>query len=75
MKILITFYALNDLGGIINNQEGLYAGLRELGHTVEVKELHWKDKILKSTADTSKKLVGTMGMKYDQRGGWTWPQD
>lgn len=74
MKILITFYALNDLGGIINNQEGLYAGLRALGHEVAIKELHWKEKITDSSPDTSKKIKGEMGLLYDQRGGWTWPK-
>ena len=74
MKILITFYFLNNLGGIINNQEGLVAGLRELGHEVETKCLVWKDKVRVSSARRSlEQDVDATGMSFDQELGWSWP--
>lgn len=76
MKILIAFHDLNDLGGIINNQEDLHQGFTELGHEVEVCKLVWKDKV-RSKGESSKKglLMGKQGMMMDQRGGWIWPKD
>ena len=74
MKILITFYYLNNLGGIINNQEGLVHGLQALGHDVKTRVLVWKSSI--KTAKSARSLEqekGTMGMSYDQELGWTWP--
>jgi glycosyltransferase involved in cell wall biosynthesis len=74
MRILITFYYLNNLGGIINNQEGLVAGLRELGHDVTTKLLVWKDSIKTSkSARSLEQETGAMGMRFDQELGWTWP--
>lgn len=69
MKILITFYALNDLGGIINNQEGLYAGLTALGHEVTVRELHWKTSVKPFHGDR-RESKSEMGVTFNQRGGW-----
>jgi len=76
MKILITFHDLNDLGGIINNQEHLFQGFKELGHDVSVRKLVWKDQV-RSKGTTSKQglITGTQGMLLDQRGGWIWPPE
>ena len=73
MKVLIAFHSLNNLGGIINNQEGLYAGLRVLGHTVVVRRLEWKGTARAGKATDMGRIVGEQGMRYDQIGGWVWP--
>ena len=76
MKILMTFYPLNDLGGIINNQEGLFQGLKELGHEVNVKLLVWKDRISSSKSHRPlKQEKGTMGLGFDPQHGWYWPSE
>jgi glycosyltransferase involved in cell wall biosynthesis len=75
MKILITFYDLNDLGGIINNQEGLIAGLRALGHDVTVRKLVWKTEVRTARSGKGDKIHGEMDLLYDQRSGWTWTGD
>lgn len=74
MKILITFYELQDPGGIINNQEALYCGLRELGHDVDVRLLVWKSSIqINKGKRALAQQTSAMGMKYDQDVGWSWP--
>lgn len=74
MKILITLYPLNNYGGIINNQEGLYAGLRELGHQVDVRLLIWKDDIRVQAARRSNEMeISEMGVQYEQELGWVFP--
>ena len=76
MKILITFYHINNFGGIINNQEALYAGLKELGHDVRVKKLMWKEKATAVNSSRKwKQAPGSMGMYYDQELGWKWNQE
>lgn len=75
MKILITFYFINNYGGIINNQEGLYRGLRALGHEVDVRVLYWKDRV--KAVRSTRRLIqerSEMGCTYDQEAGWSWPE-
>jgi hypothetical protein len=70
MKILIAFYKIMDYGGIINNQENLVKGLRDLGHDVTTKFLVWKESYSpkgESSRDTEK---GEMGLEYSQHHGW-----
>mgnify|MGYP003626392939 CR=1 FL=1 len=74
MKILTVFHDLNDLGGIINNQEHLHLGFLELGHDSDVCKLVWKDEVRNRTTSGKTGLVmGSQGMRLDQRGGWVWP--
>jgi len=74
MKILITFFPLSSYGGIINNQEGLYVGLKKLGHDVNVVLLEWKNKInAKASSRRMLAIKGQQGMYYDQDLGWIWP--
>lgn len=73
MKILITFYDFNNLGGIVNSQEALYAGLTELGHKVKAVRLEWKEKVQPGTPGGRSRVVGEQGMRYDQELGWHWP--
>lgn len=74
MKVLIAFYDLNNFGGILLNNEGLVAGLRELGHEVETKLMWWATTI--RTPHYRRRLkpeVGAMGFPLDQEAGWQWP--
>ncbi len=73
MKVLITFYDVNNPGGMINNQEGLYAGLRRLGHDVDVVRLEWKTSCSRGSATRDTRIMGRQGMMYDQELGWIWP--
>src|SRR4051812_30641673 len=74
MKILITFYELQDPGGIINNQEALFCGLKELGHDVDVRLLVWKSSIQVNKGNRAlAQQTSAMEMKYDQDVGWSWP--
>tara|TARA_R100000306_G_C4373261_1_gene140893 strand:+ start:60 stop:1385 length:1326 start_codon:yes stop_codon:yes gene_type:complete len=76
MKILIAFHDLMDLGGIINNQEDLYAGFEELGHEVRMVKLVWKSRVTgRGTKDLSTFVKGNCGMMMNQRHGWVWKQE
>jgi len=74
MKILIAFHDLMDLGGIINNQEDLYAGFQELGHEVDVVKLVWKITHNGRGPNSYDGLEkGKQGFWMNQRKGWVWP--
>jgi len=62
-----------DLGGIINNQEHLAHGFAELDHEVDICKLVWKTNIQDRTSSKTGLVLGTQGMRLDQRGGWVWP--
>jgi len=72
MKILITFYEICDPGGIINHNENLVAGLRELGHEVCTRLLVWREDTPRQIAG-GKGSISTTALQYDQRRGYTWP--
>ena len=75
MQILVTFFPLNNLGGIINNNECLVAGLQALGHHVENRLLVWKHDV-KSSDKWGRQLqpeTAATGIPYDQAAGWHWP--
>ncbi len=71
MKILITFFPIDDMGGIINHHEQLCAGLQELGHQVTTKLLMWRDKAPLSVAG-GRTDMGASGLSFDQRKGFQW---
>jgi hypothetical protein len=71
MKILITFYPIDDMGGIINHTEQLAIGLRELGHEVTARLLVWKDQAPRSVAG-GRGTPSVLGMEFDQRKGYSW---
>ena len=75
MKILIPFHSLNNPGGIVNTSEGLYAGLRDLGHEVEVVLLHWKETSKAGKSRVSGRIIGCQGLMYDQEFGFVWPTE
>lgn len=68
MKILITFFPIDDMGGIINHHEQLCAGLKELGHEVTTKCLVWRDRA--PDARPSALSAEHSGLPFDQRRGF-----
>lgn len=76
MKILIALYDINDLGGIINHTETLYGAFKELGHTVDIRLMVWKERIMESASRRSRvQDVTNTGMSYDQQHGWFFPAE
>lgn len=74
MRILVTAFPIDDMGGIINHNENLIAALRGLGHQVDFRLLVWKDEVPRSMAG-GKGSISVTGMEYDQRRGYTWTAD
>jgi hypothetical protein len=74
MKILITFFPIDDMGGIINHHEQLCAGLQELGHEVTTKLLMWRQNAPRSVSGGHDDY-GHSGLLYDQRKGFSWTAD
>lgn len=70
MKVLICFFDINDFGGILNNQEALYKGLLELGHSVENVFLYWKPSVKPGTSERGIE-ESLFGGKLDYEVGWT----
>ena len=74
MKIALVLYPINDLGGIINHVENLAAGLRELGHSVNLHVLYWQTSF-QNPRFSDKELLrkgwsyGSFGVVH-QRDGW-----
>jgi len=71
MKVLITFFPIDDMGGIINHNEQLCAGLKELGHDVTVKLLMWRDTAPRTVAGGHDGWEHA-GLSFDQRKGYSW---
>lgn len=71
MKVLITFFPIDDMGGIINHHEQLCAGLQDLGHEVTTKLLMWRDKAPRSAAGGYNDC-GYSGLPFDQRRDFSW---
>lgn len=69
MKIGIVLYAINNPGGILNHTEQLAQGLRDLGHTVDLLSLEWKDKPLKGKV-TGGEDESVFGIKFHPYKGW-----
>tara|TARA_R110002167_G_C12707228_1_gene655151 strand:- start:40521 stop:41786 length:1266 start_codon:yes stop_codon:yes gene_type:complete len=69
MRIGIVLYAINNPGGILNHTEQLAQGLRELGHTVDLLSLEWKDKPLKGKV-TGGSDESVFGIKFHPYKGW-----
>lgn len=75
MKILIAFYDINNLGGIINHTEQLIYGLQELGHEVDMAQLLWKDTVSDQRClDRSRFEQGAI-LPVSQASGWLWPKE
>lgn len=69
MKILVALHSVMDLGGIINHTEQLIGGLKDLGHTVHLKQF-----VYAMTAHDQRRdgdfLVGPSGIPHHQGKGW-----
>lgn len=69
MKICIAFHQCMDLGGIINHTEQLIGGLKDLGHTVHLKELVYANHASTMRREGSFE-VGPSGIPFHQGKGW-----
>jgi len=75
MKILLAFYPIDDMGGIINHNEQLCAGLQELGHTVQTLcFLPRTDLPRNGVAGGRGTISPYTGLEFDQRRGYSWPR-
>lgn len=72
MKILIALHSCMDLGGIINHTEQLIGGLKDLGHTVHLKQLVWAIRANGQNRDGDFSL-GPSGIPHHQGKGWNFP--
>ncbi len=73
MRILLAFYPIDDMGGIINHNEQLCAGLQEIGHTVETRIfLPRKDVPRNGLAGGRGTFSPHTGLEFDQRRGYSW---
>lgn len=73
MKILLAFYPIDDMGGIINHNEQLCAGLKEIGHEVHTKILvPRQDWPRNGIAGGRATLSPHTGLYFDQRKGYSW---
>lgn len=76
MRILSAFYPIDDMGGIINHNEQMVAGFKELGHEVDTCLFIYKHQINKpEIAGGRASWSNTTNMYFDQRRGYTWPRE
>jgi len=80
MKIAVTMFPLDNLGGIVSCVENAIAGFMELGHTVDYYLLAWQDKFMKGKYSDrqlirNKKDPWYQGCLYaaHQMKGWNFP--
>lgn len=69
MKILVALHSVMDLGGIINHTEQLIGGLKDLGHTVHLKQFVYGMNAYAQNRDGDF-LVGPSGIPHHQGKGW-----
>ena len=81
MKIAVTMYPLDQLGGIVSNIENQLWGFKELGHEVDLFLLAWQNKFVKPRF-TDKELIARKDGWYKgffcavhQSNGWNLPLD
>jgi glycosyltransferase involved in cell wall biosynthesis len=72
MKILIALHSCMDLGGIINHTEQLIGGLKDLGHTVHLKQLVWAIRASGQNREGDF-ILGPSGIPHHQGKGWNFP--
>lgn len=74
MKIAITMYDINNPGGIINHTEELARGFQAMGHTVDLLQLCWKDKVKEQKKkDRTGFSAGAFNIPVAQGHGWIFP--
>jgi glycosyltransferase involved in cell wall biosynthesis len=69
MKILVALHQVMDLGGIINHTEQLIGGLKDLGHTVHLKQFVYAMNAFDQRRDGDF-IVGPSGIPHNQGKGW-----
>lgn len=69
MKILVALHQVMDLGGIINHTEQLIGGLKDLGHTVHLKQFVYGMNAFDQRRDGDF-IVGPSGIPHNQGKGW-----
>lgn len=69
MKILVALHQVMDLGGIINHTEQLIGGLKDLGHTVHLKQFVYAMNAHDQRRDGDF-IVGPSGIPHNQGKGW-----
>lgn len=81
MRIAVTIYPLDNLGGIVSNTENLLYGLKEIGHEIDFFLLSWQDKFGKPQ-NTDRQLLKKDDDWYKgfccvahQMKGWNFPAD
>ncbi len=75
MKIAICLFPIMDLGGIVNHTEQLIGGFKDLGHTVDLLELSWKNKHPRANNKAVDETWqwGPSGIQHHQGKGWNFP--
>ena len=74
MKVLLAFFPIDDMGGIINHNEQLCAGLQELGHEVHTRLFLPREDIPRNGVAGGRGTTGHCGLELDQRRGYSWPR-
>ncbi len=69
MKVLLAFFPIDDMGGMINHNEQLCAGLQELGHEVHTRLLLPREDIPRNGVAGGRGTLGHCGLELDQRRG------
>lgn len=69
MKILVALHQVMDLGGIINHTEQLIGGLKDLGHTVHLKQFVYADNAHDQRREGDF-MIGPSGIPHHQGKGW-----
>jgi glycosyltransferase involved in cell wall biosynthesis len=69
MKIMVALHQVMDLGGIINHTEQLIGGLKDLGHTVHLKQFVYADNAYDQRRDGDF-INGPSGIPHHQGKGW-----
>jgi hypothetical protein len=79
MKIAVTMYPLDNLGGIVSNLENQLWGLKELGHEVDFYLLSWQNKFAEPKYDDAELIANFDGWYQGclyaahQMKGWNFP--
>lgn len=74
MRILVALHQVMDLGGIINHTEQLIGGLKDLGHTVHLKQFVYAVKAHEQSK-TGDWVTGPSGIPHDQGKGWNFKRN
>lgn len=75
MKVCLAFYPIDDMGGIINHNEQLCAGLQELGHEVHTRVFLPRDDIPRNGLAGGRGTISPYtNLEFDQRRGYSWPR-